>query len=107
MAASVSHVWSREINHRRLMNELLSRLKTALANRYSVQHEIGRGGMATVFLAQDIKHARPVAVKVLAPELGASLAADRFLREIKISAKLQHPHTGPLYDSGVADDLFY
>ncbi len=107
LAASVSHVWSREINHRRLMNELLSRLKTALADRYSVQHEIGRGGMATVFLAQDIKHARPVAVKVLAPELGASLAADRFLREIKISAKLQHPHIVPLYDSGVADDLFY
>jgi tetratricopeptide (TPR) repeat protein len=63
--------------------------------------------MATVFLAQDVKHARPVALKVLDPELGASLAADRFLREIKIAAKLQHPHIVPLYDSGVADDLLY
>ncbi len=89
------------------MDELLSHLKTALSGRYSVQHEIGRGGMATVYLAEDVKHARPVALKVLDPELGASLAADRFLREIKIAARLQHPHIVPLYDSGVADDLLY
>jgi serine/threonine protein kinase len=89
------------------MPDLLERLKAALADRYAVESEIGRGGMATVFLAEDLKHSRRVAIKVLHPELTATLGAERFLNEIKIVAGLQHPHILPLYDSGEADGLLY
>ncbi|MCZ6755963.1 MAG: protein kinase, partial [Gemmatimonadetes bacterium] len=89
------------------MSELLDRIKTALADRYAIQEEIGAGGMATVYLARDLKHDREVAVKVLRQELAAALGADRFHREIKIAAQLQHPHILPLHDSGEADGFLY
>jgi len=89
------------------MSALLEQLKTALADRYRVEREIGQGGMATVYLAQDLRHQRPVAVKVLHPQLALSLGPDRFLREIQIAARLQHPHIVPLYDSGQAGDFLY
>src|SRR5437016_13313298 len=79
----------------------------ALADRYAVERELGRGGMATVFLAEDLKHRRPVAIKVLHPELAAAVGAERFLREIELAARLQHPHILPLYDSGAAAGLLY
>jgi serine/threonine protein kinase/Tfp pilus assembly protein PilF len=87
--------------------DLGNRLRSALADHYAIEQEVGRGGMATVYLAQDLKHDRKVALKVLHPELAASLGADRFLREIQIAARLQHPHILPLYDSGQADGLLY
>ncbi len=74
------------------MSDVLERLKTALADRYCIERELGRGGMATVYLADDLKHDRKVAVKVLHPELAAVLGAERFLNEIKVTANLQHPH---------------
>ncbi len=86
------------------MPEPLGRLTTALADRYRVERELGAGGMATVYLAQDLKHDRKVAIKVLRPELGASLGAERFLQEIQVAAKLQHPHIIGLIDSGVIND---
>ncbi len=89
------------------MEQLADRLRSALSGRYDLQHEVGRGGMATVYLARDIRHGRPVAIKVLHPELGLSLGPERFLREIQIAARLQHPHIVPLYDSGQAGDLLY
>ena len=89
------------------MPDLLERLKTALAERYAVESVIGRGGMATVFVAEDLKHHRKVAVKVLHPELAAAVGTERFLREIKIVAGLAHPHILPLFDSGEADGLLY
>ena len=89
------------------MPHLLERLKSALASSYAVESEIGRGGMATVYLAEDLKHHRKVAIKVLHPELAASLGTDRFLREIEIAAKLEHPHILALIDSGGADGLPY
>ncbi len=90
------------------MADLLERLKAALADRYAIEREIGAGGMATVYLAEDLKHHRKVAVKVLRPELAASLGAERFLREIEIAANLTHPHILGLFDSGEADGfLFY
>ena len=89
------------------MTELLDRLQAVLADRYQVEREVGRGGMATVYLAQDLRHGRPVALKVLHPQLAVSLGPDRFLREIQIAARLQHPHIVPLYDSGRAGDLLY
>src|SRR4051794_5514257 len=79
----------------------------SLAARYRVERELGRGGMATVFLAQDLKHDRKVAVKVLKPELAAVLGAERFVQEIKTTAALQHPHILPLFDSGSADGFLY
>jgi len=82
-------------------------LVKALADRYRVERELGAGGMATVFLAQDLKHEREVAIKVLQPELGAALGADRFHAEIRITARLQHPHILPLIDSGEAGGLLY
>src|SRR5215211_5368758 len=83
-------------------------LSTALADRYRVEREIGRGGMAAVFLAHDVKHDRDVAIKVLHPDLGAWLGAERFLAEIRTTARLQHPHILPLLDSGnVGGQLFY
>src|SRR6059036_176045 len=89
------------------MPDLLETLRDALAGRYAVERELGRGGMATVFLAEDLKHHRPVAIKVLHAELAAALGAERFLREIEIAARLQHPHILPLYDSGSAAGLLY
>ena len=89
------------------MADLLDRLRASLADRYSFDREIGRGGMATVYRAQDVKHHRPVAIKVLHPYLAMNLGSERFLREIQIAAQLQHPHIVPLYDSGQAGDLLY
>ncbi len=90
------------------MPELLGRLQAALEDRYRLDREIGAGGMATVYLAQDIRHDRKVALKVLRPELAAVIGAERFLAEIKLTANLQHPHILPLFDSGEADSyLFY
>jgi len=89
------------------MPDNLTRLQTALADRYAVECEIGAGGMATVYLAEDLKHRRKVAIKVLKPEIAAALGGIRFLREIEIAASLQHPHVLPLYDSGEADGMLY
>ncbi len=86
----------------------LTRLAAALADRYKIERRLGEGGMATVYLAEDIRHERPVALKVLKPELAHALGPERFLREIKITARLTHPHILPLLDSGEADGfLFY
>ena len=85
----------------------MGRLKSALADRYAIEHELGAGGMATVYLAHDLKHDRKVAVKVLRPELAAVLGAERFIQEIKTTANLQHPHILPLFDSGEADSFLY
>jgi eukaryotic-like serine/threonine-protein kinase len=86
----------------------LTRLQASLASHYSLQRELGRGGMATVYLAQDLKHDRPVALKVLHPELAASLGPERFLREVQLTARLQNPHILPVFDSGDADgQLWY
>src|SRR4026208_2065076 len=82
-------------------------LRGALSEAYTVDRELGRGGMATVYLAQDSKHDRVVALKVLHPELAASLGPDRFLREIKLAARLNHPHILPLFDSGAAEGFLY
>ena len=82
-------------------------LSDALADRYRVERILGEGGMATVYLAHDVKHDRKVALKVLKPELGAVLGAERFLSEIKVTAKLQHPNLLPLFDSGEANGLLY
>ncbi|HEV8598737.1 MAG TPA: protein kinase [Gemmatimonadales bacterium] len=89
------------------MTSVQGRLQGSLAERYTIEHEVGRGGMATVYLAQDLRHHRPVALKVLHPELALSLGSERFLREIQIAARLQHPHIVPLYDSGQAGELLY
>ena len=83
------------------------RLVSALGDRYRIERELGQGGMATVYLAEDLKHDRKVAIKVLRPELAAALGAERFLAEIRTTAKLQHPHILPLLDSGDADGLLY
>jgi serine/threonine-protein kinase len=87
--------------------DALDRLKTALTDRYLIERELGAGGMATVYLAQDFKHGRRVAVKVLRPELAAVLGAERFVQEITTTASLQHPHILPLFDSGEADGFLY
>jgi len=84
------------------MGDQLDSLKSALADSYAVERELGFGGMATVYLAHDIKHDRKVAVKVLRPELAAVLGTERFLNEIKVTANLSHPHILPLLDSGRA-----
>src|SRR6186997_1201536 len=90
------------------MPELLGRLQSALSDRYRLDREIGAGGMATVYLAQDVRHHRRVALKVLRPELAAVIGADRFLKEIETTANLQHPHILPLFDSGRIDStVFY
>src|SRR5438552_15634410 len=85
----------------------LARVQAALAGRYTIERELGRGGMATVYLAQDRKHHRQVAIKVLKPELAAALGPERFLREIDTAARLTHPHILPLHDSGEAAGLLY
>jgi len=87
--------------------DLVPRLQAAVAGRYAIERELGRGGMATVYLARDLKHHRSVAIKVLAPELAAALGRERFLREIETAARLTHPHILPLHDSGEADGLLY
>jgi serine/threonine-protein kinase len=89
------------------MDELLPRLQAALADRYTIERELGRGGMATVYLASDLKHGREVAIKVLRAEVAAVIGRDRFLREIQIAARLQHPHVLPLFDSGEAAGWLY
>ncbi len=90
------------------MSDPVIRLNVALQGRYRIERELGEGGMATVYLADDLKHERKVALKVLKPELAAVVGAERFLAEIKTTAGLQHPHILPLFDSGEADGfLFY
>jgi len=89
------------------MTEAVSRLQGALADRYRIERELGQGGMATVYLAQDLKHDRKVAIKVVRPELAAVIGAERFLREIKTIATLQHPHILGLIDSGEIDGTAY
>src|SRR5947209_15528235 len=89
------------------MSDALERLGAALAERYAIERQIGAGGMATVYLARDLKHDRAVALKVLRPELAAVLGIERFLSEIRVTAHLQHPHILPLFDSGQAGGLIY
>jgi serine/threonine-protein kinase len=89
------------------VSEIQDRLQQALAERYTIQRELGRGGMATVYLATDLKHDREVAIKVLHPELAATIGPERFDREIRIAAKLQHPNILGLFDSGEANGLLY
>ena len=89
------------------MSHVLDRLQQALAGRYRIERELGRGGMATVFLAEDLKHHRRVAVKVLDPEVAAAIGSERFVREIETVARLTHPHILPLHDSGQANGLFF
>src|SRR3954465_9991372 len=84
-----------------------STLSTALAGRYTIEREVGQGGMATVYLARDVRHDRNVALKVLKPELAAVLGVDRFLSEIRVTANLQHPNLLPLFDSGEANGLLF
>ncbi|MEA3247357.1 MAG: protein kinase [Gemmatimonadota bacterium] len=87
--------------------DALAQLNSALSGRYTIEREIGAGGMATVYLARDVRHERNVALKVLNPELGAVLGGERFLSEIKVTANLQHPHLLPLFDSGEAEGLLF
>ena len=87
------------------MPDIVDRLKAGLAGRYRIERELGRGGMATVYLAEDLTHHRPVAVKLLRPELSAALGPERFLQEIDVAAHLQHPHILPLFDSGRLDEV--
>jgi rhodanese-related sulfurtransferase len=89
------------------VSDPVARLSAALADRYVIEHELGAGGMATVYLARDLRHERLVALKVLRPELGALVGVDRFLSEIRVTAALQHPHILPLFESGEADGLVY
>jgi len=89
------------------VSDHLERLKAALADRYTIERELGRGGMAVVYLAEDVKHGRHVAVKALLPELAATLGGERFLQEIRVTAKLTHPHILTLIDSGDAGGLLY
>jgi serine/threonine-protein kinase len=90
------------------LSQLFARLQSTLADRYRIERELGRGGMATVYLAHDVKHARPVALKVLHPEVAVTLGPGRFLREIQLTARLQHPHILPIHDSGEdAGQLWY
>ena len=89
------------------MSETVSRLNVALDGRYRIERQVGEGGMATVYLATDIRHERQVALKVLKPELAAIMGAERFLSEIKTTANLQHPHILPLHASGDADGFLY
>ena len=90
------------------MAEAPQGLQDVLSDRYRIERQLGRGGMATVYLAEDLKHHRPVAIKVLDPELAATIGPERFLREIEIAARLSHPQILPLYDSGTAaGNLYY
>ena len=89
------------------MTTLQQQLAAGLTGRYDLERELGQGGMAVVFLAQDLRHDRKVALKVLRPDLSAAIGADRFLREIKLAAGLNHPHILPVYDSGEAGGLLF
>ena len=89
------------------MSDLVDRLREALDGHYQIDREIGHGGMASVYLATDVRHERSVALKVLDPELSASIGVERFLAEIKVSANLNNAHILPVLDSGVAADLPY
>jgi len=89
------------------MSDLPAAFVAALADRYEIERPIGRGGMATVYLARDLKHGRPIAIKVMRPDLAASLGSTRFLKEIEIAARLTHAHIVPLYDSGDANGFLY
>src|SRR6185437_12001756 len=89
------------------MTDSSARLASSLADRYTLERELGAGGMATVYLAEDLKHHRKVAIKVLHAELSALLGPERFLKEIELTASLQHPHILPLFDSGSTDGLLY
>jgi len=89
------------------MSHPIARLNAALSGRYRVERQLGEGGMATVYLADDLRHGRKVALKVLKPELAAVVGAERFLAEIRTTANLQHPHILPLFDSGEADGLLF
>ena len=83
-----------------MTGDRLAELQAALGDRYAFERELGRGGMATVYLAHDLKHDRPIALKVLHPELAATLGPERFQREIRLAARLQHPHILSVHDSG-------
>ena len=89
------------------MPELLDRLKTALADRYAIEHELGAGGMAIVYLATDLKLDRQVAIKVLRPELAAAMGIDRFVREVELTSQLEHPNILSIFDAGEADGFLY
>src|SRR3989337_1324449 len=89
------------------MTAIEERLAPGLAGRYTIERQLGEGGMAVVFLAQDLRHGRKVALKVLRPEISAEIGAERFLREIKMAAGLTHPPILPVYDSGEADGLLF
>src|SRR5689334_22813945 len=91
----------------RILPAMMERLVTALSDRYRIEHELGQGGMATVYRAHDVRHDRKVAIKILHPELAAVLGAERFLTEMRVTANLQHPHILPLFDSGSADGQLY
>ena len=106
-AAVRAHAQSDADAARRNARNHVERLAAALDGRYLVERELGRGGMATVYLARDLRHRRPVALKVLHPDLGALLGPTRFRREIETAANLRHPHILPLFDSGEADGLIY
>src|SRR5260370_10341004 len=89
------------------MERVREALSAALGDRYRIERVLGRGGMATVYVAEDLRHSRQVAIKVLRPEVAAAIGAERFLREIAIAARLTHPHVLPLIDSGQADGSLY
>ena len=89
------------------MSDRIDRLNAALEGRYTIEQELGEGGMANVYLAQDERHDRKVAIKVLRPELAAVVGGERFISEIRTTANLQHPHILPLFDSGEADGLLW
>ena len=89
------------------MDRSFDSVKQALTSTYSMQHEIGRGGMAVVYLAQDLKHNRRVAIKILRPELAVAIGTERFLNEVRVTANLQHPNIVPLHDSGRVEDFVY
>jgi len=86
------------------MSDIPERLAAALRDRYVLERQVGAGGMATVYLARDLRHKRLVALKVVRPELGGREGVERFLREIELAASLQHPHILPVFDSGVVDE---
>src|SRR5919106_6157253 len=89
------------------MTDPLADLRTGLLGRYEIERELGRGGMAIVYLAQDLKHDRPVAIKVLRAELGSLLGPERFQREIRLAAQLQHPNILAVYDSGAGEGILW
>src|SRR5512145_873705 len=89
------------------MDNQVAALREGLRDRYAFERELGRGGMATVWLARDLKHDRPVALKVLHPEAAATLGAERFRREIRLAARLQHPQILPVFDSGADAGLLW